>query len=65
MESGARLPDLLVDQGRADNFLAEQLRTWLLEKACAAALISATIRMQEGYDYSYFFVSTFMAEHVV
>jgi S-formylglutathione hydrolase len=64
IESGARLPDLLVDQGSADNFLAEQLRTPLLEAACAAGGIKATIRMQEGYDHSYFFISTFMAEHV-
>jgi len=64
IEGGARLPELLVDQGSADNFLAEQLRTPLLEQACAAAGIPATIRMQEGYDHSYFFVSTFMAEHV-
>jgi len=62
--AGARLPDLLVDQGGADNFLAEQLRTPLLEAACAAAGIPATIRAHEGYDHSYLFVSTFMAEHV-
>lgn len=61
---GARLPDLLVDQGSADNFLAAQLRTPELEAACAAAGMTATIRMQEGYDHSYFFISTFMAEHV-
>lgn len=64
IEGGARLAELLVDQGTADNFLAEQLRTPLLEAACAAAGIPATIRMQEGYDHSYFFISTFMAAHV-
>lgn len=64
IDSGARLPDLLVDQGTADNFLAEQLRTPLLQAACAAAGIPATIRMQDGYDHSYFFISTFMADHV-
>lgn len=64
IEGGARLPDLLVDQGSADNFLDSQLHTPLLEAACAAAGIPATIRMQEGYDHSYFFISTFMAEHV-
>jgi S-formylglutathione hydrolase len=64
IEGGARLPDLLVDQGSADAFLAEQLGTPLLEAACAAAGIPATIRMQEGYDHSYFFISTFMADHV-
>ena len=61
---GARLPDLLVDQGGADNFLEEQLRTHLLAEACDAAGQRATIRIQAGYDHSYFFVSTFMAEHV-
>jgi len=64
IENGARLPALLVDQGDADPFLGEQLRTELLEAACAAAGQSATIRMQPGYDHSYYFISTFMAEHV-
>lgn len=64
IEAGARLPELLVDQGSADNFLTEQLRTPLLQSACAAAGIAATIRMQAGYDHSYFFISTFMADHV-
>ena len=62
--SGARLPDLLVDQGDADNFLAEQLKTHLLIEACEAAGQNATIRMQPGYDHSYYFISTFMAEHL-
>ena len=61
---GARLPDLLVDQGEADNFLAEQLKTQLLIEVCAAAGQPATIRMQPGYDHSYYFISSFMAEHV-
>jgi S-formylglutathione hydrolase len=61
---GARLPDLLVDQGTADNFLEGQLKTHLLEQACAAAGQPATIRMQPGYDHSYYFISTFMAEHI-
>lgn len=61
---GARLPDLLVDQGDADNFLAEQLKTHLLQEACDAAGQKATIRMQPGYDHSYYFISTFMAEHL-
>ncbi|RVQ69289.1 S-formylglutathione hydrolase [Croceicoccus ponticola] len=61
---GARLPDLLVDQGTADNFLGEQLKTHLLEQAVADAGISATIRMQDGYDHSYYFISTFLVEHV-
>lgn len=61
---GARLPDLLVDQGEADNFLAEQLKTHLLAEACAKAGMAASIRMQPGYDHSYYFISSFLAEHV-
>jgi S-formylglutathione hydrolase len=61
---GARLPDLLVDQGEADNFLEGQLKTHLLSEACAAASQPATIRMQPGYDHSYYFISTFMADHL-
>ncbi len=64
IEDGARLPGLLVDQGTADGFLEGQLKTHLLEEACAAAGQSATIRMQEGYDHSYYFISSFMAEHI-
>jgi S-formylglutathione hydrolase len=62
--NGARLPDLLVDQGTADNFLQEQLKTELLDEACRKADMPARIRMQDGYDHSYFFISTFMAEHI-
>ncbi len=61
---GARLPALLVDQGTADDFLDSQLKTDLLIEACKDAGIAATIRMQDGYDHSYYFISTFMAEHV-
>lgn len=64
IENGARLPDLLVDQGEADQFLHEQLRPELLRDACAAAGIDLTLRIQPGYDHSYYFVSTFMADHV-
>jgi S-formylglutathione hydrolase len=64
IEDGARLTDLLVDQGGADAFLDEQLRTILLAEACERAGMAATIRMQEGYDHSYYFISSFMADHV-
>ena len=64
IKQGARLPELLVDQGTADNFLETQLKTHLLDEACRKVDMPATIRMQEGYDHSYFFISTFMAEHV-
>ena len=58
-----RLP-LLVDQGDADEFLAGQLRPELLEAACAAAGHPLTLRMQPGYDHSYYFIATFMGDHV-
>lgn len=61
---GARLDELLVDQGTADGFLEEGLRPQLLELACAAAGIPLTLTMREGYDHSYNFVSTFMAQHI-
>lgn len=64
IDDGARLPDLLVDQGLADNFLESQLETHLLQQAVDRAGMAATIRMQPGYDHSYYFISTFMAEHV-
>ena len=64
IEDGARVPELLVDQGEADSFLAQQLRPDLLESACAAAGIGLTLRLQPGYDHSYYFISTFMAEHL-
>ena len=64
IEDGARLPELLIDQGTADNFLDEQLKTHLLDDACRKVDMPATIRMQEGYDHSYYFISTFMAEHI-
>ena len=65
IEDGARLPGLLVDQGTADSFLQDGLQPWLLEAACAAAGMPLTLRMQEGYDHSYYFISSFMADHIV
>ncbi len=64
IEDGARVPELLIDQGDADNFLTEQLKTDLLVQACREAGLPATIRMQPGYDHSYYFISTFMDEHL-
>ena len=64
IEDGARVAELLIDQGDADQFLDEQLRPELLVKACAAAGIGLTLRMRPGYDHSYHFISTFMADHV-
>jgi len=58
-----RLP-ILVDQGAADDFLHEQLKTELLQQASAEANYPITIRMQPGYDHSYFFISSFIGEHI-
>lgn len=58
-----RLP-ILVDQGEDDAFLAEQLRPELLEGACAAAGHPLTVRRQPGYDHSYFFIATFIGDHI-
>jgi S-formylglutathione hydrolase len=64
IEDGARLKDLLVDVGDADPFLEKELRPELLERACAEAGIPLTLRIQPGYDHSYYFISTFMADHL-
>ena len=64
IEDGARVPALLVDQGDADAFLDTQLRPQLLAAVCAAAGIDLTLRLQPGYDHSYYFVATFMADHL-
>jgi len=61
---GHRFPELLVDQGTADGFLDEGLRPWLLDEACRAAGMELTLRMQDGYDHSYNFISTFMDDHL-
>ena len=64
IEDGARVPELLVDTGSADPFLEKELTPELLEAACRDAGIAITQRIQPGYDHSYFFVSTFMADHI-
>ena len=64
IEGGARLPDLLVDVGDADPFLDAQLKPELLDAACAKAGIPLLLRLQPGYDHSYYFISTFMEDHL-
>ena len=64
IEDGARFSDFLVDVGDADQFLTTQLRPELLERACAQADIPLVLRRQPGYDHSYYFVSTFMEDHL-
>ncbi|MDR2311635.1 MAG: S-formylglutathione hydrolase [Brucellaceae bacterium] len=64
IEDGHRIENLLVDQGTSDSFLDDGLRPWLLQEACTKAGIPLTLNMQEGYDHSYYFISTFMDEHL-
>ncbi|MFN3512813.1 MAG: S-formylglutathione hydrolase [Phenylobacterium sp.] len=60
----ARFDDILVDQGEADSFLETQLKPELLEAACAQAGQKLTLRRQAGYDHSYFFIASFVADHI-
>jgi S-formylglutathione hydrolase len=64
IESGATLPALKVDVGAADPFLERELRPELLEEACRAVGQKLELAVRPGYDHSYHFVSTFMAEHL-
>ncbi|MDQ0305132.1 S-formylglutathione hydrolase [Ancylobacter polymorphus] len=64
IEDGKRFPEFLVDQGGADPFLDTGLRPQLLADACREAGIPLTLHLREGYDHSYFFISTFMADHI-
>ncbi|WP_022727977.1 S-formylglutathione hydrolase [Fodinicurvata sediminis] len=56
--------DILVDQGTADGFLEEQLKPELLEEAASKAGQKLTLRRQPGYDHSYFFISSFIDDHL-
>ncbi|MCM3563089.1 S-formylglutathione hydrolase [Hydrogenophaga intermedia] len=64
IESGARAPQLLVDQGLDDQFLAQQLAPERLQAACTAAGQPLTLRRHAGYDHGYFFIQSFVGEHV-
>lgn len=64
VEDGRRFSGFLVDQGTADGFLDSGLRPWLFETACRDAGVPLTLNMRDGYDHSYFFISTFMEDHL-
>jgi S-formylglutathione hydrolase len=64
LKSGARLPPILVDQGLADQFLEQQLHPHVFEDACKKVGQPLTLRRHEGYDHGYYFISTFMEEHL-
>lgn len=64
VKSGARTPALLIDQGLADPFLAEQLHPDRFEAACASTGQPLTLRRHAGYDHGYYFIATMMADHI-
>jgi S-formylglutathione hydrolase len=64
IEDAARVKELLVDVGTADQFLDQELHPELLEQACADAGVALTLRRRPGYDHSYYFISTFMGDHM-
>lgn len=64
LEDGNILPPCLIDQGSADNFLENQLKTHLFESALLISGQNAEVRYQEGYDHSYYFIATFIEEHL-
>ena len=55
---------ILVEQGLADNFLIDQLKPELLEAACSKAGVALTLNRRDGYDHSYYFISTFFENHL-
>ena len=57
-------PVILIDQGEGDNFLAEQLKPHLFAQACEAAQQKLTLRLHSGYDHSYYFIQSFIADHI-
>lgn len=64
IEDGHTVPEILVDQGTNDEFLETGIRVPLLEAACKDKGINLTLRMHDGYDHSYYFISSFMADHI-
>ncbi len=64
VKAGARAPHILIDQGMADKFLAEQLHPDLFEQACRAAGQALTLRRHEHYDHGYYFIASFIEDHI-
>ena len=65
VKNGYHFPEILVDQGDADSFLKEGLRPWLLDDVCKDTNINLKLRMHSNYDHSYYFISTFMSDHLI
>lgn len=64
IQAGHRLPPLLIDQGEADEFLEPQLKPQLLNEACQSAGCSLKLNLRPGFDHSYYFISSFIGEHI-
>ncbi|UUP15850.1 S-formylglutathione hydrolase [Nitratireductor thuwali] len=64
VEDGARFSGFLIDQGKSDPFLDNGLRPWLFEEICRKTGVPLSLNMHEGYDHSYFFISSFMEVHL-
>ncbi|MDI7864026.1 S-formylglutathione hydrolase [Rhizobiaceae bacterium n13] len=64
VQDGAYFPEFLIDQGLADSFLENGLRPWLFEEAIKGTDIRLKLRLHERYDHSYYFISTFMDDHL-
>jgi S-formylglutathione hydrolase len=64
VSAGHRVPDILIDQGKADTFLTTQLKPELLQTACDAAGQPLTLNLRPCYDHSYYFISSFMDNHL-
>jgi len=63
-DRGWRGPRIVVDQGTRDPFLESQLKPGLLEDACARAGVALDLRRRDGYDHSYYFIATFVEDHL-
>jgi S-formylglutathione hydrolase len=57
-------PEILIDQGLADSFLEEQLKPQLFEEACTKTQQKLLLRLHDGYDHSYYFIQSFIADHI-
>ena len=64
IEDGFKFPEALVDQGADDDFLENSLKPQTLAAACEAKSIDLTLNLRDGYDHSYYFISSFMADHI-
>ena len=64
VSAGSRTSRILIDQGDGDQFLVEQLRPHLFSDACQKAGQTLSLRMQAGYDHSYYFIQSFMPDHI-